>query len=145
MLPVLWNRTGVSPFDGGPINRLESLFDRTFGEEGLLGQALRTVPVAVWEDEDHFYVEAELPGMSESDMDLTVQKGMLFIRGERRSPEGRSCLYDNRWYGRVERVVALPEAIDTDHMEANLKAGVLTVKFPKGPQAKAKKIAITTS
>ncbi|MGC8638249.1 MAG: Hsp20/alpha crystallin family protein [Isosphaeraceae bacterium] len=145
MLPVLWNRSPLSPFDGGPISRLESLFERTFGEEGLLGQALRTVPVAVWEDEDHFYVEAELPGMSENDLDLTVQKGMLFIRGERRSPEGRTYLYDNRWYGRLERVVTLPEAIDTDHMEAKLTAGVLTVTFPKGPQAKAKKIAIKTS
>jgi hypothetical protein len=47
MLPVLWNRSPLSPFDGGPINRLESLFERAFGEEGLLGQAFRTVPVAV--------------------------------------------------------------------------------------------------
>ncbi len=145
MLPVLWNRSSLSPFDGGPANRLESLFERAFGEEGMLGQAFRTVPVAVWEDDDHFYVEAELPGMAEHALDLTVQNGMLFIRGERKPAEGRTYLYDNRFYGRVERVVTLPDAIDTDNMEAKLVAGVLTITFPKSPKAKAKKIAIKTS
>jgi HSP20 family protein len=83
--------------------------------------------------------------MTENDLDLTVQNGMLFVRGERKPAEGRSYLYDNRFYGRIERVVTLPEAIDTDNMDAKLVAGVLSVTFPKSPRAKAKKITIKTS
>src|SRR4051794_22969004 len=145
MLPVVRNNSALGPFVGGPVNRLESLFDRMFGDDGPLGQAWGGVPVAMWDDDDHVYVEAELPGMTDRDVDITVHGGMLFIRGERKPEEGRRFLYNGRSYGRFERVIALPEAINTDGVQAEMEDGVLSITLPKSPEAKPKKIALRKS
>lgn len=146
MLPVLPNNSVLAPIATGPINRLDSLFDRVFGDDGgFLGQAWAGAPVAMWEDDDHISVEAELPGVAEKDLDITVHNGMLFIRGERKPEEGRRYLYNGRSYGRFERVITLPEAVDTDGVQAALKDGVLCITLPKSPEAKPKKITLKTS
>jgi HSP20 family protein len=145
MLPALWNDSALAPIPHGPINRIDSIFDRVFGEDGLLGTAWRGVPVGMWQDDDHIYVEAELPGMTDQDVDITVHNGMLFIRGERKPSEGRSYLYNGRCYGRFERVVTLPEAVDCESVQAELKDGVLSLTLPKSPEAKPKKITLKTS
>jgi HSP20 family protein len=145
MLPVLWNDSPLAPVTPGPINRMDSIFDRVFGEGGLLGEAWRGLSVAMWQDDDHIYVEAELPGMTDEDVDITVQNGMLLIRGERKPSEGRNYLYNGRCYGRFERVITLPEAVDCEKVQAELKDGVLSLTLPKSPEAKPKKIALRTS
>src|SRR3954447_15575742 len=146
MLPVLRNNSVVAPVAAGPINRLDSLFDRVFGDDGgFLGQAWAGAPVAMWEDDDHISIEAELPGVGEKDLDITVHNGMLFIRGERNPEEGRRYLYNGRSYGRFERVITLPEAVNTDGVQATLKDGVLCITLPKSPEAKPKKIELKTS
>ena len=89
MFPVVRNDSTSVPFITNPINRLESLFDRVFGDDGgFVNQAWPRLPVAMWEDEDHVYIEADLPGVAENDLDVTVHNGMLFIRGERKPQEG---------------------------------------------------------
>jgi HSP20 family protein len=145
MLPTLRNPATLSPWPISPVNRLDSFFDRIFGEDGFVNQAWGGVPVAMWQDDDHLYVEAELPGVAEADVDVTVHNGMLFIRGERRPEEGRTYLYNGRSFGRFERVVTLPEAVDTDAVQAELTNGMLRVALPKRPEAKPKKIALKTS
>jgi HSP20 family protein len=145
MLPTLRNNTAPAPATAGPINRLDSLFDRFFGDGGFMGQAGSWAPVAMWEDDDHVYVEAELPGVSHEDVDVTFQNGMLFIRGERTPEEGRRYLYNGRTYGRFERVITLPEAVKTDDVQATLTNGVLFIDLPKSPEAKPKKITLQTS
>ena len=142
MLPVLGNNSVLAPITGGSINRLDSLFDRAFGADGLLGQAWGGVPVAMWQDDDHLYVEAELPGITERDVDITVHNGMLFIRGERKPQEGRRYLYNGRSYGRFERVISLPEAVQTEDVQATLKDGILSLTLPKSPEAKPRKITL---
>jgi HSP20 family protein len=149
MLPVLRNNSAFSPFTTGPVNnRLDSLFDRVFGDDGGVmaqAQAWSWAPVAMWEDDDRLYIEAEVPGVSEKDVDVTVHNGMLFIRGERKPEEGRRYLYNNRSYGRFERVVTLPEAVKTDDVQARLADGLLRIELPKSPEARPKKISIQTS
>jgi HSP20 family protein len=146
MLPVLRNNPFVSPVAAGPMNRLDTLFDRVFGGDGgFTAQSWSWLPVALWEDDDHIHVEAELPGVPEQDVDVTVHNGMLFIRGERKPEEGRRYLYNGRTYGRFERVIALPEAVDTDDVRATLTDGVLRLSLPKSPEAKPRKIALQTS
>ena len=76
MLPVLRNTPAFAPIVAGPIDRLNTLFDRVLGEGELLGQAWAGVPVAMWEDADHIYVEAELPGIVDKDVDVTVEAGV---------------------------------------------------------------------
>jgi HSP20 family protein len=145
MLPILWNDSALPPMSGGPINRLTSLFDRVIGEDTPFGETWGGVPIAVWDDGDHIFVEAEVPGMTNKDVDITVQGAKLFIRGERKDDEGRTYLYNGRCYGRFERVITLPEAIVTDAVQAELQDGVLSITLPKSPEAKPRKIALKTS
>jgi len=147
MLPVLRDNPMSAPVATGPvINRWNSPFDRFFGGDGgFMGQPWSGVPVAMWEDDDHIWIEAELPGVADKDVDITVHNAMLFIRGERKPEEGRRYLYDGRPFGRFERVITLPEAVDTDEVLATLKDGVLHIDLPKSPEAKPKKIALKTS
>ena len=146
MFPVLRSNPTSSPFVTSPINRLESLFDRVFGDDGgFVSQAWPRLPVAMWEDDDHIYIEADLPGVAENDVDVTVHNGMLFIRGERKTQEGRRYLYNDQWVGRFERVITLPQAVNTDDVQATLTNGLLCVTLPKSPEAKARKITLKTS
>jgi HSP20 family protein len=151
MLPALWNNSALAPLGGGPStsNRLEWLFDRVFSDDGVFGSgpSWSNVPVALWEDDDHIHVEAELPGMTAQDVDITIQNGMLFIRGERKPEGGRRYLYNGRACGRFERVITLPCAVDThtDDVQATLTDGVLSVRLPRSPAAKPTKIELKTS
>ena len=143
MLPVLRNTSAWAPTASYPVNRLDTWFDQFFGDDGgSMGRAWAGMPVALWDDEDHFFIEAELPGVMDSDVDVTVHNGMLFIRGERRPEEGRRYLYNGRSFGRFERVITLPEAVKTDDVQATLKDGILSITLPKSPEAKPKKIML---
>jgi HSP20 family protein len=119
--------------------------DRVFGAGGGFGEPWDGVPVAVWEDEGHYHVEAELPGMTDQDIEISVLDGRLYLRGERKPDEGRTYLYNGRSYGRFERVITLPEAVANDDVTADLKEGVLTLTLPKRPEAKPRKIELKTS
>ena len=149
MLPVLRNTmTRTTPWMT-PVNRLERLFDRFFEDSffnyGFTPEWGTGVPVSLWQDEDHVYIEAELPGLTDQDVDVTVHNGMLFIRDERKPEEGRQYLYNGRTWGRFERVITLPEAVDADNVQAELTNGILRVALPKSPEAKPKKITLKTS
>jgi len=143
MLPVLRNTAAWTPAFTYPVNRLDTFFDRFLGDDGgSLSREWTRMPVALWADEDHFFVEAELPGVREEDVDVTVHNGVLFIRGERKPEEGRRYLYNGRAYGRFERVITLPDAVKTDDVQAALKDGILSITLPKSPEAKPKKITL---
>jgi len=141
----MWNRSALAPVTGGTNNRLDSLFDRVFNEDTLLGQTRDSVPMSIWQDDDNVYVEAELPGMTDRDVDITIHNGMLSIRGERKAEDGRRYVYNGRPFGRFERVITLPEAVNSVEAQAKLTDGVLSITLPKSPEAKPKKIAIQTT
>jgi len=146
MLPVIRNNSVFAPVATGPINRLDSLFDRLFGDDGgCLSRAGAWPPMAMWEDDDQITIEAELPGVLEQDVDMTVHNGMLFIRFERKPEPGRRYLYNDWSYGRFERVITLPGAVKTDEVQATLTNGVLSITLPKSPEAKPKRITFSTS
>jgi len=92
-------------------------------------------------------VTAELPGMEEKDVELTLRDNALTISGEKRDEreerdEGR--YYAERFHGRFSRTVPLPEEVDPGKVAAAFKNGVLTVVMPKSQQARetAKRIPI---
>ena len=151
MFPVLRRTPWLGPSADEPFTRLrnevDTLFDRFFGGDGgsLTAGWSGGLPIATWEDDDHVYVEVELPGVAEEDLELTVHNGMLFIRGERRPHEGRNYLYNGRSYGRFERVIALPATVNADDVRAKLTNGVLEVQLSKTPEAKPKRIAVQAS
>jgi len=143
MLPVLRNTSAWNPTFSHPMNRLDTFFDRFLGDDGgSLGREWGGMPVALWQDDDHFFVEVELPGVVDNDVDVTVHNGMLSIRGERKPEQGRRYLYNSRPFGRFERVITLPEAVKTEDVQATLKDGILSITLPKSPEAKPRKITL---
>jgi len=140
MLPVLRPTHALAPFR--PINRLATLFDRLF-DEGFPAAASNWsgLPISMWEDENTVHVEADAPGLTDKDIEVSVHNGQLCIRAERKS-EGREGGFDTRTYGRFEERVTLPTAVDADKVDAKLANGVLTLAFPKSEEAKPRRIAL---
>ncbi len=144
MLPILSNATSLNPTRtaGGSFNRLASLFDRFFNEDGLPSLAsVAALPLAMWQDEDHVFVEMDVPGLTEQDIELTVHGGELIIQGERKS-ERQEGVYDCRRYGRFEQRLTLPAEATSEGVEAKLVRGVLNVTIPKRPESKPRKITL---
>jgi HSP20 family protein len=149
MLPVLRSNQQLSQFAGTAFGRLDSLFNRFFDDEwdflGRQGWTWSHMPLAMWADENNLYIEAELPGVLEKDLEITVHGDILSIKAERHQAEGRNYVYNGRIFGRFERAVALPEAVDSDQIEATLTNGLLHLTLPKKPEARPKKIAVKNS
>jgi HSP20 family protein len=145
MVPVLQSNGSLAHTSQAPVNRLSTLFDRIFNDDifALLAtpQALYAVPLSMWEDEHNFYVEVDAPGMTEKDIDVSVQNGDLVIRGERKCEE-KGNGYDSRSYGRFEQRISLPAWAKADTVQAKLANGVLSLTFPKGEEAKPRRIAL---
>jgi HSP20 family protein len=104
------------------------------------------------EKETAYEMTAELPGMDEKNIELTVADDMLTIKGEKREEkeEKKKDYYlSERRFGSFERSFRLPEGVESDKIEASFKKGVLTVTLPKTPEAqkksKEKKITIKTA
>lgn len=146
-----------------PDNPLEALHrevDRMFGDF-LTGTDLspwsggegagRLIPkMDIAETETGYEVTADLPGVEEKDVDVSVVEGVLRIKGERKSEkEEKKKNYHRteRSFGRFERAIALPEGVDQDKIAATFKQGVLHVVLPKSAKAKetAKKIEVKAS
>lgn len=97
------------------------------------------VRVDVSDDGKAVTVAAELPGMTESDVDVSVDGGFLRIRGEKKSDrktDEDGVSIRERTYGFVERVVPLPDGVEPDAAKATFKNGVLTVVIPKSAEAR---------
>jgi len=112
------------------VNRL---FDEAFGLFGApsLG-SLAWPKVELGETDREIRVTAELPGLDQKDVDVTVEDGLLTLRGEKRSElDDKDRGYTERSYGRFERRIGLPKGIDRDNANATFRNGVLTVTLPK--------------
>lgn len=92
-------------------------------------------------------VTAELPGVAASDIEVTIDKGILTIKGEKKfeeeATEGAFHRVE-RSYGSFSRSVSLPSPVAEDKVSANFVNGVLTLTLPKAEEAKARKIEITS-
>lgn len=113
------------------------------GEEGTFGTWLP--PVEIFEKEDNLVIRAELPGMSQKDIELNVENGVLMIKGEKRREKElkeENIHRAERYYGSFVRTFALPTTVDVEKIRASYKDGVLEVVLPKAETAKAKRIEI---
>jgi HSP20 family protein len=123
--------------------QFDNLVDQFFGPANARGIQAYFVPASVWEDNDSYHVEMDVPGVARESVDLTYEKGTLRITTERAAPdEQRTGLVDERRYGKVTRSVTLPESIDPDSITAELTNGVLHVTVHKKPEAQPKRIEI---
>lgn len=102
-------------------------------------------PVNVWHDEQNLYAEAELPGISAEDIEVSAQSDTLTIKGSRRvvhEEQTGGMIRAERFHGSFERTLSLPVEIDPDQVSASLKDGVLTVTLPKAQAVLPRKIAV---
>jgi HSP20 family protein len=144
MLPVL-QTNGVARSTAEPVNRLSTVLDQLFDDHFFsplaAPQAIASTPMAIWEDENSYHIEMDAPGMTENDIDISIQNGDLIIRGERRR-ERNEHGYDTRNYGRFEQRISLPTGARAETADAKLTKGVLSLTFPKGEEAKPRRIII---
>lgn len=102
------------------------------------------------ESGDRICVTAELPGVPEKDVDISVDDGLLCIKGEKRSEHDdndQGYHFSERSYGSFQRTFALPDGIDVEKIAAKFKDGVLTITLPRDrakPET-ARKIKITAA
>ena len=106
--------------------------------------------VDVAENEKAFEITAELPGLDEKDVGVTVANGGVTITGskkEEKEEKNKSYHLQERRFGSFQRYFAVPDGVDADKIAATFKNGVLTVTLPKTPQAQKaeKKIEIKTA
>ena len=98
----------------------------------------------VKETTDSFVVRADLPGIEEKDLDVSLHAGVLTVSGSRQAEdrtEGESYALYERQFGSFSRSFSLPELADSERIEAKLDSGVLTLTIAKKAEAKPKKIA----
>jgi HSP20 family protein len=120
--------------------------DRWNGDRGWQRSFSGTYPALnVWEDAEHVFVEAELPGLSLKDLEIYVTGGnQLTLKGERRFdlPQKGVWHRQERGQGAFTRSLTLPFAVDADKVEARFENGVLFVQLPKHASAKPRKINV---
>src|SRR5918997_4656746 len=127
------------------VNRLfSSNVSRSFADEGIARGAWLP-SVDIYENKDQIVLEAELPGMSREDFELTVENNVLTLRGERRfekKDETDNYHRVERAYGTFTRSFTLPQTVSGDGATAEYNNGVLRVVLHKREEVKARRIEI---
>ncbi len=134
------------------MNRLRHEMDRLFGNYGGERPRDRGASVFpalnVWEDDDNYFVEAELPGFGLEELEIYVTGGNeLSISGERKplELEGGAWHRQERGFGKFRRTLDLPGEVKSDGVSATLKYGVLTISLPKSEEVKPRRIKVTAN
>ena len=123
--------------------------NRVFGESATDASALAAwaPPVNVEERDEEILLTAELPGLHEEDIELEVEDNVLTISGAKRDTreegeEGGRFHLVERTYGSFRRSFTLPRTVDSGNIGADFEGGLLTVRMPKAPEAKSRKIKV---
>jgi HSP20 family protein len=103
-------------------------------------------PINVTEDDDNFYLRAEVPGIKAADLSVSALGNRVSIAGKRTIPkENDKVSYhrQERAEGEFSRTVTLPSEVATDKVEARCADGVLTLTLPKAEEAKPRQITVS--
>jgi len=127
------------------------LFEEFFNDFPFPGSALEgkgywTPSVDIMEKEGNLILRAELPGLTEKQIDLKLEGNTLTLKGERKlENEDKKGTYHRveSFYGSFTRSFRLPDTVDSEHINAEYKNGVLTVTIPQKPEIKPREIPVT--
>lgn len=132
-------------------DEIKQVFDRFFGQEDTDASAVVTaqwVPrVDIKEEASRFVIYADLPGIDPQDIEVQMDKGILSIKGERKSEstsETERFSRVERRYGSFHRRFALPDSADPDGVAASGRNGVLEIVIPKRPETTPRRIQVGT-
>jgi len=125
-------------------DEMNRLFDR-WGGDGGREVGIGYPPLNVWEEGEHLFVEAELPGMNLQDLEIYVTgNNQLTLKGQRKPvvPEKGVCHRQERGFGTFTRTLTLPYAVNPDNVDARFENGVLRLQLAKDESAKPRKIQV---
>ena len=147
-------RSTESPQRWEPLRELEQVSDRMrrlleqtfggFGDTSALTEQFGWTPSVDIEEADDAYVfEAELPGVKREDVNIELVGNELAVTGEMKEHERKGNVRRRmRRMGRFEYRVRLPDQVDGDKIDADLKDGVLTIRVPKAERAQRRRIEV---
>src|SRR4051794_38158600 len=136
------------------LNRIRNEISRMF--EGPFGLTMPSTSffegwepsVDIYEDNDKLTVKAELPGMRKGDISVTLQGDTLTVSGERKHEEEKKTgesYRAERYFGRFQRNITMPQPVDGKKIQARYEDGVLTIECPKSEESKPRQIEVKTS
>ena len=142
---------GLTPFERDPFASFRRQVDRLFDDFftpleprsfGASGNGTGVWPsVDVHETDQAYKVVAELPGLEQKDVEVSLSDNAVTISGEKRQEHAEADgdrTYTERTFGRFQRTIPLAVEVDADKVQARFKNGVLTVEAPKNPAARDK-------
>lgn len=123
--------------------RMRQMFEGTLAFEPLTESIGWLPSMEIVEKDDSLLVTAELPGVKKDDVDITLEDGVLTIRGEKKEEkkeekdekEGKYHMWERK-YGSFQRSFTLPHEVEVDKIDAKFDNGILTVTLPKTAKAK---------
>ncbi len=127
--------------------QMNRLFDNFLGQPTSSGMPEHVwAPVAdMYETSNEVVVTAELPGLNEKDIHLSITGDLLSIQGERPwtgEPQEANYYRRERWFGKFQRTFSLPMPVQASQVKATYRDGVLTVSLPKAEEIRPKEIKI---
>lgn len=131
-----------------PFRMMDALlrWDPFRGDWGGFDQRLDFMPrFDVKEAKDAYVIRADLPGVRDADLDISLSANLLTISGRREEEhreDGETYYAMERSYGNFARSFTMPDGVDAESVSAELKNGVLTVQVPKKPEAQPRRIRI---
>ena len=148
LIPWGRNRTAPAPHGNDETSpylalqrEMNRVFDSFFRDSGAAAPSLAPLGwTAAWphvevsETEQEVKVVAELPGLEEKDLEVTLHDGVLTLSGEKKG-EGSGAVYSERWHSRFRRSLQLGPDVDPDKVAASFRNGVLTVTVARRPEA----------
>lgn len=148
MLPSLFKDEGLFPMLRIR-NGIDKLFEDFFSENSALapfhGELAKMPAIEVKETDEAITVDAEMPGLKQEEIQVRVEEGVLTISAERKQEKDekmKNVQRSERYYGRLERRLALPASVEDAKAEAAYKDGVLHVTLPKKATAKPKTVNV---
>jgi len=125
------------------------LFDAATGNDGHYREMTAGVfpPMNVTQDDDRYYIRAEVPGVKAADLSVSALRNRVSISGRREIPKEAGAVSYHRQErpeGEFSRTVTLPGEVAADQVEARYADGVLTLTLPKAEASKPRQIAVTT-
>lgn len=136
-----------------PFREMEDVFDRyskalswpRFGGQEILAGGDWAPRVDIAETEKEFIVKAEIPDVKKEEVNISVDNGVLSIKGERKQEKeekGKKFHRVERYYGSFTRSFTLPDNVDETKIEASFKDGMLNIQIPKTKKSKPKAIDV---
>jgi HSP20 family protein len=123
-----------------PFRDLDRLTQQVFGT----ATRPAAVPIDAYREGDAVVVHVDVPGVDPDEIELTVEKNVLSIQAERKRTLGENAemIVSERPHGVFRRQLFLGDSLDTDRIDANYTAGVLTLRVPVAEKAKPRRVAI---